>query len=88
MAKDQHWDFGFSLVSEEELKALETELAAKNKEISLSADQWKDNYQTLYAMVMILMKNLSADPSKSYIFWPNRVEKIKEFTDRINLIGR
>lgn len=82
--KDQDWDFGFSLVDENELKAMETQLAAQNKDLSLTAEEWKDKYQNLYAMIMVLMKNLSTEPSKSYIFWPNRVEKINEFIKKIN----
>ena len=78
------WDFGFALVSEEELRSLEIELAAKNKEITIESDQYKGKYDALYTMIMVLMRNLSAEPDKSYIFWPNRIEKVNEFIAKIN----
>ena len=40
--------------------------------------------ETLRDMVLPLLNNLTADESKSYIFWPNRSEKIKEFIKKIN----
>jgi hypothetical protein len=84
MKKENSFDFGFSLVDEDELKALERELATKVVLATESSAEYKDKFETLYEMVMILLRNLSKEPTKSYIFWPNRIEKVNEFITRIN----
>jgi predicted nuclease with TOPRIM domain len=91
-------DFGFSLVSEEELKAKEAELQAKLLEQSqvvqevvkqasqteASVTEYKDKLNGLRNMVMPLLNNLAKDPSKTYVFWPDRATKIKAFIMKVN----
>ena len=91
-------DFGFSLVSEDELKAREAELQAKLLEQSQvvqevvkqasvteqSATQYKDKLNGLRAMIMPLLNNLAKDPDKTYVFWPDRAVKIKAFIMKVN----
>jgi hypothetical protein len=81
MKLDESYDFGFSLVSEDELKQEENILKQQISEVELSA---KDKLFGLRDMIMPLLINLSKDPEKTHILWPNRVEKINEFIDRIN----
>ena len=81
-------DFGFSIVSEEELKEQEELLRKKVEEQSkivqkTSADL-TDKLHGLRDMILPLLNNLTKDPDKSYIFWPNRSEKIKEFIKKID----
>lgn len=80
------FDFGFSAVSEAELKIKETELAAKladtsnqlkNKVADASDNLGKLN--KMYQMIMPLLDNLKQNPEKDYIFWPNRKDKIDAF---------
>jgi len=84
----QEDDFGFSLVTEEELKANEEALKKKVEEQSLMVQQTSaelnDKLHGLRNMIMPLLKNLSKDSEKEYIWWPNRVEKITQFINKIN----
>lgn len=81
-------DFGFSLVSEEELKAHEEALKKKVEEQSRvvieTANELTDKLHGLRAMIMPLLNNLAKDPDKSYIFWPDRADKIKAFIKKID----
>jgi hypothetical protein len=83
-------DFGFSAVSEEELKALEKRLAEdvkqKSKQLEDIETTYKGKLEQLYRAVMPLLHNLAANPEKEYIYWPNRTEKVKGFIDRVNAI--
>jgi hypothetical protein len=63
-------DFGFSLVSEEELNADKRNVTNKLKGIR--------------AMVMPLLKNLMKNPDKEYIYWPDRVNKIEDFIKKMD----
>lgn len=82
--REEFTDFGFSLVDEDELRSLERELAAQNQVVSAEAQNYKDKFDTLYDMITVLLQNLSKEPNKSYIFWPNRIEKVREFKTRID----
>jgi len=83
-------DFGFSAVSEEELKALEKKLAEDVKVKSEQIEQIETTYQgkleQLYKAIMPLLNNLAANPEKEYIYWPKRSEKVKEFINKVNKI--
>lgn len=83
-------DFGFSAVSEEELKSMERELEktviSKSKEIEKIEQTYKGKLEQLYKTVMPLLENLAKDSDKEYIFWPNRTEKMKEFIKKVNAI--
>jgi hypothetical protein len=81
-------DFGFSLVSEAELKKHEEMLKKKVEEQSkIVVKTAMDNQmkiQGLRDMIMPLLNNLASDPDKEYILWPNRAEKIKAFIKKVN----
>jgi len=88
MKLNENDDFGFSLVSEDELKAHEDLLRRKieeQTEVVLKTEaELKDKLDGLRAMIMPLLINLSKDPDKSYIFWPDRVQKIEKFIKKVN----
>ena len=110
MKLDESDDFGFSLVSEDELKAHEdllrqkieeqsevvqrTEAELKNKlqkteaelksKLQQTETELRDKLDGLRAMIMPLLVNLAKDPDKSYIFWPDRVQKIEKFIRKVN----
>jgi hypothetical protein len=81
-------DFGFSLVSETELKAHEELLKRKIEEQSQYVEQTtaeaQDKLHGLRDMFMPLLLNLSKDPDKSYILWPDRAAKIDAFIKKVN----
>jgi hypothetical protein len=88
---NEDFDFGFSIVSEDELKlmekTLEFELNRKKEELQQTTQAVQDTKSRLEGMrdmVMPLLNNLLANPDKEYIYWPNRTEKIKAFIKKIN----
>lgn len=81
-------DFGFSAVSEDELKSMERELQQqvqqKEQELSLTSKEYKDKLEALYKLIMPLLLNLAKDSDKEYILWPDRAKKMKAFIDKVN----
>lgn len=81
-------DFGFSLVSEQELKVHEELLKKKLDEQSSSnvktTTELIEKINALRAMIMPLLLNLAKDPEKEYIRWPDRADKIQVFIQRVN----
>lgn len=63
-------DFGFSLVSEADLKQQE--------------QQTIDKVRGLRDMIMPFLNNLTKNPEKEYIMWPDRAKKVEEFIKKIN----
>ena len=81
-------DFGFSLVSEQELRKHEELLKKKveeqSKVVEQTAADLTDKLHGLRNMIMPLLNNLAKDPDKTYILWPDRSEKIKAFIKKVN----
>lgn len=95
-------DFGFSLVSEAELKTIESqlaeELAQQQKtaaEKAAEAAQLAQTVQTtnmqaqakldgLVKMITPLINNLMLDPTKEYVYWPDRAAKMKAFKAKLD----
>lgn len=63
-------DFGFSLVSEDELNAGVLDAT--------------DKLHGLKKMIMPLLNNLMKNPDKEYIYWPDRVKKIQAFIKKMD----
>lgn len=69
------FDFGFTSVSEDELPAVK----------ALGDEKAKS--QKMYDAILPLLNNLKKDADKSpYIHWPNRVEKIDSFIEKLDSI--
>lgn len=101
MKLNEEDDFGFSLVSEAELKSIEetlsqqvadkeaeaakaaAEAAKLAKTVQLTTEQSQAKIEGLVKMIMPLLNNLMTEPSKEYIYWPDRVEKIKKFKAKV-----
>jgi hypothetical protein len=81
-------DFGFSLVSEAELKKHEDMLKKKVEEqsriVAKTTTDLTDKLHGLRNMIMPLLNNLAKDPEKTYVLWPDRSEKIKAFINKVN----
>lgn len=88
MKLDESNDFGFSLVSETELKAheqlLQKKIEEQSKVVEKTEIEMKDKLHGLRDMIMPLLNNLAKDPEKTYILWPERSAKIKAFIEKIN----
>lgn len=86
------FDFGFSLVNEQELDAVQTatkELetaSSSSAEWQAQAEEWQAKSQTLYKAIIPLLDNLSKNEDKEYIYWPNRAEKISQFKLKLNQV--
>ena len=87
---DTNDDFGFSAVSEDELKSLERQLQQHviqtEKQLTLTSKEYKDRMEALYKLIMPLLLNLQKDPEKEYILWPDRSRKMTAFIDKVNKI--
>ena len=81
-------DFGFSLVSEKELRQHEEMLKKKveeqSKVVVKTTQDLTDKLHGLRDMIMPLLINLSGDADKDYILWPDRATKIKAFIQKVN----
>lgn len=84
------FDFGFSAVSEDELKAMERTLqqqvAEKDTQIEEVSRSYEEKLNALYKMIMPLLKNLAKDSDKDYIYWPQRQEKMQQFIKQIETL--
>jgi hypothetical protein len=73
-------DFGFTAVSEDDLESIQ---AAES-----NAQDSESRLKQLYDAIMPLLKNLKQNAAKDYIYWPNRVEKVELFENKIKEIMR
>lgn len=74
-----NFDFGFSAMSEDELKKTENELKNQVTSTSESLNASQDKLARLVGMIVPFLNKLKEHPDKSYIYWPNRTEKIDQF---------
>jgi septal ring factor EnvC (AmiA/AmiB activator) len=81
---DEEFDFGFSVVSEDELKTMEKQLQSELQQTTEVVSQTQNKLENMRNMIMPLLKNLMANPEKEYIYWPNRTEKIKAFIAKLD----
>lgn len=79
---DDLFDFGFTLVDEGELEAVQ-QAQQSVEAVSTSVSETQDRLDKLYNAVQPLLTNLKANPEKEYILWPNRLEKVEAFEDHI-----
>jgi len=82
---DELFDFGFTLVDENELEAVQT-ATAQVASVSSSVEETQEKLNKLYNAIQPLLNNLKMNPEKEYILWPNRTEKIEQFEDHIQAI--
>ena len=79
------FDFGFSVVDEDELAVVtdvkaEVESATSTaQQWQAQADEWKVKANAIYDAGIPLLNNLQANEDKEYIYWPNRSIKIDQF---------
>ena len=71
------FDFGFTAVDEDELEAVQ--------KVSETATSTEEKLNSLYNAIIPLLNNLKANPEKDYILWPNRLAKVEQFEDVLQL---
>lgn len=88
--EDADHDFGFSAVSEDELKALEKQLlqevSKKSEDLLKVEASYQGKLEQLYKAIMPLLNNLAKDSDKEYIYWPGRSDKMKAFISKVEKI--
>ena len=82
---DDLFDFGFTIVDEQELEAVQ-QATAKVETVSTSVSETQDRLDRLYNAITPLLNNLKKNPEKDYILWQNRLEKVEQFEDHIQNI--
>ena len=82
---EEIFDFGFTLVDEDELDTVQ-EIEQKVSETSSTVEAAQDKLDKLFGAIQPLLNNLKANPEKELIKWPNRLEKIEAFEDHIQKI--
>jgi len=84
---DLDFDFGFTAVTEDELDVVKKTQNSVN-DAEQMATSAQDTLDKLYNAIIPLLNNLKKNPEKEYILWPNRLEKVEQFEDHINVIYR
>jgi acetolactate synthase small subunit len=79
---NDEFDFGFTLVDESELEAVQRATNAV-AETSTEVEQLQQKLDKLYNAVQPLLANLKANPEKEYILWKDRVAKVDAFADHL-----
>lgn len=81
--KTELFDFGFTAVSESELESVQnTETIITEYDKQLNGLQ--SRLDGVYSSILPLLKHLKENPDKDYIYWPNRLDKISEFEEKLN----
>ncbi len=83
MSRD--FDFGFSLVDENELDVVQ-KISKVAEQSSSNYDHVQEKVDNLYNAITPLLNNLKQNPEKEYILWPNRVEKVEQFEEMLSEI--
>jgi hypothetical protein len=76
------FDFGFTAVSESELESVqnvETIVTEYDKQLN----GLQSRLDGVYSSILPLLKHLKDNPDKDYIYWPNRLDKISEFEEKL-----
>jgi|TARA_B100002019_G_scaffold291828_1_gene313087 hypothetical protein len=85
MSTEELFDFGFTLVDEDELDVVQ-EIKAEVASTSSSVSETQERLDKLFNAIAPLLNNLKLNPEKEYIKWPNRLDKIEQFEDHIQKI--
>ena len=79
------FDFGFTAVDEQELEAVQTTVKELDT-ASATAEEARARLDKLYNAIQPLLNNLKANPEKDYIYWPERLSKVEQFSDLLDSI--
>jgi hypothetical protein len=86
--KVENFDFGFSFVDEEydEIKETSYKLQQDNQDTLEEVKDLQKRLNMLHAAIVPFLDNLCKNPEKSTILWPNRVEKIQMYKNKLRNI--
>ena len=92
MDVDDFGDFGFSLVDEEELDAVQQAVeqvqttTSQTEAVKQDLANTDKKLESLYNAIQPLLRNLAESEDKPYIYWPDRVKKINLFKAHLEKI--
>lgn len=81
-------DFGFSFVDEdyEEVKETSQKLQQDHQDVMEEVKDLRRRLDLLHRSIVPFLDNLCKNPDKSTIHWPNRVEKIEQYKQKLKQI--
>ena len=79
MSDIEYNDFGFTAMDADELASVDTKIVEKTTTATEVISKL-DNF------IRPLLENLAKDSDKDYIYWPNRLDKIEEFSDALDKV--
>lgn len=85
MTISDEFDFGFSVVDQEELDIFQ-EKQAEIQTVSQTATKYEERLDKLHNAIQPLLNNLKKNPEKDFILWPDRLSKIEAFETILNNI--
>ena len=90
MATNKEEDFGFTFIDESEIDAEMKRVAeGAAEEASLQVEQsYKDRLKQVENLVLPFLTNLTKDPEKIMIKWPNRKEVVEKQIQKLLKITR
>jgi len=77
MSDENIYDFGFSLMSEDEIKEEENKLKKVVENESHKLNKVRE-------MITPFLVNLMKEPQKEYIYWPDRKERVELFIKELD----
>jgi hypothetical protein len=85
----EEFDFGFSFGDEEyeAVKEDQGKLQLENKSSMGQIEDLQKRLDLLHRSILPFLDNLCKNPENSTILWPNRVERIEQFKDRLKQIA-
>jgi Fic family protein len=87
-----NFDFGFSIVDEQELDVVQKvqkqvdDTTSTSQQWQAQAEEWREKAEAIYEAVQPLLNNLASNPTKEYIYWPDRNAKLDMFKLRLQQI--
>lgn len=75
----EDFDFGFTAATADELE----EVQQTKRSEQTKTEEWQQKTMVIYNAVLTLLDNLAEDPEKPYLYWPNRLEKIESFREKM-----
>lgn len=79
---DDIFDFGFTAVSEDDLQVVESS-RSQVEDMESQVKELDKRANDLYNAILPLLENLKKNPEKDYILWPDRVDKINAFQQKL-----
>jgi hypothetical protein len=81
----EDFDFGFSF-AEEEVEDVKEKLETVIRSDKDKIEDLENRLYTLYKSIIPFLDNLCKNPEKSTIHWPNRVERIQSYKQKLKTI--